>query len=151
MDIRIAKKSDLEIIKNITHDTIREIYPHFYPGGVVDFFLNLHSSENILKDIELSNTYLAFCDKEYVGTITINENEISRLFVLPDHQGKGYGTALMDYAEEKIFKSYSEIELHASLSGKKMYIKRGYTEKEYRCKELENGDWICADIMEKMK
>lgn len=149
MDIYIAKKSDFEMVKYITHQTISEVYPHFYPGGVVDFFLELHSAEHILKEIELSNTYLAVCDKKCIGTITINEKEISRLFVLPDYQGEGFGTALMDFAEQKIFESYSEIELHASLSGKKMYIKRGYKEKEYRCKELENGDWICIDIMEK--
>lgn len=147
MDIHLAKKSDLEKVKDITYQTISEVYPHFYPGGVVDFFLELHNAENIMKDIVLSNTYLAVCDEECVGTITINEREISRLFVLPAYQGKGLGTALMDFAEEKILESYSEIELHASLSGKKMYIKRGYKEKEYRCKELENGDWICIDIM----
>lgn len=37
----------------------------------------------------------------------------------------------MDFAEREIFERYSEIELHASLSGKKMYLERGYREKEY--------------------
>lgn len=51
MDIHLAKESDLEKVKDITHRTISEVYPHFYPGGVVDFFLELHNAENIMKDI----------------------------------------------------------------------------------------------------
>lgn len=147
MDIRLAAGEELETVRCITHQTISEIYPHFYPGGVVEFFLGLHSKENIAEDIARSKTYLAVDDGECVGTITIDGNEISRLFILPAHQNKGYGTALMDFAEREIFERYSEIELHASLSGKKMYLERGYREKEYRRKRLENGDWICVDIM----
>lgn len=151
MEIRLATNSDLKAVKNITQQTIAEIYPHFYPKGAVDFFMKLHCEKNILDDIMMGKTYLAICNTECVGTITINGSEISRLFVLPVYQGKGIGTTLMDFAERKIFETYPEIELHASLSGKKMYLKRGYIEKEYRNKELENGDWICVDIMKKNK
>lgn len=151
MEIRLATKNDFETVKCITHQTISEVYPHFYPSGVVDFFLEHHCEEKILQDIERSDTYLAVCDRQCVGTVTINENEINRLFVLPSYQGNGYGIALMDFAEEAIFERYSETELHASLPGKKMYLKRGYREKDYHCREVQNGDWICVDIMKKVK
>ena len=151
MEIKLATGNDLETVRDITHQTIHEIYPHYYPSGVVNFFLELHSIDNIQTDIKNSNTYLAICDNECVGTITINKTEISRLFILPAHQHKGYGTALMDFAEQEIFRSYSEIELHASLSGKKMYLERGYIDYDFRCKEVDNHDWICVDIMKKNK
>ena len=41
MDIRKATLSDLSIIKRISEVTISEIYPHYYPKGAVDFFLNI--------------------------------------------------------------------------------------------------------------
>ena len=49
MDIRQATLSDLSIIKRISEVTISEIYPHYYPKGAVDFFLEHHS-----KDIEFN-------------------------------------------------------------------------------------------------
>ena len=55
----------------------------------------------------------------------------------------------MEYAENKIFEYYPEIQLHASLPGKQLYIKRGYFEVEYRTKMVANDDWICVDIMKK--
>ena len=81
--------------------------------------------------------------------MTIKENDIGRLFVLPEFQGKGYGKALLDFAEELISRSYSEIILDASLAAKKIYIKRGYTEIEYKTIMTDNGDFLCWDIMTK--
>ena len=37
--IRLAQMADLESVRQITRDTISEIYSHYYAGGVVDFFL----------------------------------------------------------------------------------------------------------------
>lgn len=36
--IRIATIKDLEIVLQITKDTISDIYPKYYAAGVVDFF-----------------------------------------------------------------------------------------------------------------
>lgn len=151
LSIRLAMPQDIQTVCQITHRTISEVYPHYYPGGVVNFFSALHSEQHIREDIMQSGTYLAVYDTVCVGTVTINGTEISRLFVLPPYQHNGYGTALMDFAEQKIFETHAKIELHASLPGKAMYLKRGYREKEYRRKKLENDDWICIDIMEKGK
>jgi len=41
MNIKKAKTENFEDVKLITHETIKEIYPHYYPRGVVDFFLNI--------------------------------------------------------------------------------------------------------------
>ncbi len=41
MSIKLAQKSDFEIVKEITHRTINEIYPHYYSDGAVEFFLVL--------------------------------------------------------------------------------------------------------------
>ena len=50
MQIIKAQTEHFEDVKSITHKTISEIYPHYYPKGVVDFFLAHHSDENIMKD-----------------------------------------------------------------------------------------------------
>ena len=91
MDIRKATLSDLSIIKRISEVTISEIYPHYYPKGAVDFFLEHHSKGNILDDIKKGIVYLCFdASQNAVGTVTIKNNEICRLFVLPFYQNKGF-------------------------------------------------------------
>lgn len=149
MEIVKATLDDFEDVKKITQNTIKQIYPHYYPASVVAFFLEHHSDNNIMADILQGKVYMLQDDGEYVGTVTIDGNEINRLFVLPEFQSKGYGTALMEFAENNIFENHAEIHLHASLPGKKLYIRRGYSEVEYRTINVANDDWLCIDIMKK--
>lgn len=150
MSIRKAEMSEFETVKDISYQAISRIYPRYYPMGAVKFFLSHHCEENIINDIRQECVFL--CDdggRNTVGTVTVKENEICRLFVLPDYQGNGYGRELLDFAESKIKEKYGEIILDSSLSAKGIYLKRGYKEKEYHTIKTENGDFLCYDIMVK--
>lgn len=149
MDIRRAATQDFDSVKNITQTTIREIYPRYYPAGAVDFFAKHHSDENIVKDIAGGKVYLLRVDGEDKGTVTINGNEITRLFVLPNFQHNGYGKALIDFAESVIKRNYDDSILAASLPAKRIYKRYGYIETEYNTIETENGDFLCFDMMKK--
>ena len=90
MSIRQAVLSDLDRVKYISEVTISEIYPHYYPKGVVYFFFWHHNEDNILSDIEMNRVFLYFdATQDAIGTVTIKQNEICRLFVLPSRQGMG--------------------------------------------------------------
>lgn len=150
MSIIKASACDFERVKYITVQTINGVYPHYYPSGAVDYFLSHHSDRNIKADIENGDVYLLLSDdNEAVGTVTIKENEICRLFVLPDCQGNGYGRELLTFAENKISEAYSSIVLAASLPAKAIYLKRGYSETEYNSIHTDNGDFLCYDLMVK--
>ncbi len=150
MSIKRAQEFDFDIVKEITHTTITEIYPHYYSNGAVAFFLNHHNDENIKNDISSQNVFLCYdLEQNVVGTVTIKRNEICRLFVLPKYQGNGYGKELLEYAEISIAKHYDEIILDASLSAKSIYLKRGYKEIEYHAIKTGNNDYLCYDIMKK--
>ena len=152
MNIRAAEEKDFDIVKKITRDTIRDIYPCYYPQGAVLFFLDHHSDENIMRDIRSGIVYLLISDEGIpAGTVTLTGNEIDRLFVLPSFQHRGYGRALIDMAEEKISSAYDVIILHASLPAKNIYLKRGYREIDYLKIDTGHGDYLCADVMEKRK
>ena len=144
-----ADEQHLGVVKEITQKTISEIYPHYYPEGAVNFFKNHHNDNHILSDIQKGIVYLLESNGDFVGTVTIRENEICRLFVLPEYQHKGYGKELIEYAEYKISKNYREIILDASMSAKKMYKYRGYIETEYHQIITENQDVLCYDVMKK--
>ena len=150
MKIRKANPDDLETVFRITQQTIRAVYPHYYPSGAVDFFAQHHRKEAIRADIADGIVYLLEDESgNAAGTVTLRKNEICRLFVLPDAQGNGYGRALLDFAEAKIAKQSDEIVLDASFSAKAIYIKRGYKEIAYHVIDTENGDHLCYDVMTK--
>ena len=150
MRIRLAQASDFETVRTITHTTINAVYPHYYPAGAVAFFLAHHSAENISSDISAGRVFiLTDDDNNAAGTVTIKDNEICRLFVLPQYQGKGYGKELIDFAEKEIAQNYDEIVLDASLSAKAIYLKRGYRQTDYHTIRTVNGDHLCYDVMTK--
>ena len=147
--IRAAKETDFDSVKDITQTTIWSVYPKYYPSGAVQFFSNHHSDDRIRADIVAGIVFLIEVDGTAIGTVTVADNEINRLIVLPDFQRKGYGRELMDFAEEIIRKKHDYIILDASLPAKQIYLKRGYLTAKYNMIETENGDYLCYDVMEK--
>lgn len=84
-----------------------------------------------------------------IGTITVKDNEICRLFVLPAYQGKGFGTEMLDFAERIIFEQHSKVVLDVSLPAKQIYLKRGYKEIKFNIITTRDNDYLCYDVMEK--
>lgn len=78
-------------------------------------------------------------------------SEISRLFVLPEQQRKGYGEALLAYAEKLVFAEYPAVTLDASLPAKAMYLKQGYQTAEFHCLPAEKMAFLCYDVMVKQR
>lgn len=150
MSIKQAYKEDLQVVKCITIETINQIYPHYYPKGAVEFFVEHHNDTNIINDIEAGKVFLCVNEEGHpVGTVSIKGNDICRLFVLPEYQGQGYGRMLLDFAENEIIKKYEEIMIDASLPAKRIYLKRGYREKESHIINTNYGDFLCYDVMVK--
>ena len=150
-DIREANHEDFQIVKEITQTTIKSVYPKYYPEGTVRFFSEHHSDDRIMDDIIARKVYLLDVEGVPVGTVTVSDNEINRLFVLPEYQHNGYGRQLMDFAEQIICKVSDRIVLDASLPAKKLYLNRGYVATEYNMIETDNGDFLCFDVMEKKR
>ena len=144
-----AAEDDFQTVRDITRITIKSIYPKYYPEGAVQFFCDHHSDDRIMDDIKSGKVFLLKAEDVPVGTVTVSDYEIDRLFVLPEHQRKGYGKQLMDFAEQMISKVSNRIVLDASLPAKKIYINRGYTATAYNMIETDNGDYLCFDVMEK--
>ena len=112
MSIKSATISDLGIIKQITHKTITEIYPHYYSDGAVSFFLNHHNENNIIDDIKKHCVYICVDTEDtIVGTVTIKNNEICRLFVLTEYQGNGYAKNLIDFIVKEYADKYSVLQV----------------------------------------
>ena len=147
MELRMA--DDSAVVSEIVGRTIKTIYPHYYPSGAVQFFLDLHSKARIEEVMSFEEIYLVMVQGKLIGTGSIRKNEICRLFILPEYQGKGYGSSLMDLLEAKVFGNHRKVHVDASFPAESMYLKRGYQIASYEKIEAENGDFLCYHTMEK--
>lgn len=144
-----ANIGDLQIVQQIIYQTINEIYPRYYTQKVVDFFLNHHNTQNILKDLKRKQVFILYDNNMPIGTGSISENHIGRLFVLPEFQNKGYGSLMMSQLEQLASVQYNSVLIDASLPAYNLYLKRNYLPLEYKQIVIENGDVLCYYTMQK--
>ncbi len=149
MEIIKARHSDLQTVRDIVHGTINDLYPKYYPQGAVEYFLDYHADEAMMADIEKGNVYLLKDGGVCVGTGSIIGNEIGRLFVRPENQGRGYGQALMDFLEKTVYVEHDEILLYSSLLALNMYLKRGYQMVEYEKLLVNYGHFLCYHTLKR--
>lgn len=144
-----ASEDDTEEILMIVQDTIRTIYPRYYPQEVVDFFCGLHCRENIVRDIEAGFVGVLRVGNEIVGTGCYQGDHITRVYVKPEYQGRGYGSYIMQCLENEISAKYDTAYLDASLPASQLYEKRGYQTLRHEKWNVENGRVLVYEIMAK--
>ena len=79
-DIELKLADCPEQVAAIVKKTIQKVYPHYYPSGAVQFFLDLHSAVRIKEVMSSEKIYLVTQQGNIIGTGSIRKNEICRLF-----------------------------------------------------------------------
>lgn len=149
MEYAQATESNIEQIVQLVQETIKTIYPKYYPYEVVEFFCELHSYKNISEDIKKGNVGILTADNKIVGTGCYKGNYITRVYVKPECQGKGYGSYIMQCLEDEIVRNFDSVYLDASLPACRFYEKRGYKTLKHEQYEVENGVILVYEVMEK--
>ena len=149
MKYELATIKELRAVYDIVQHTIKTVYPKFYPAEVVDFFCNLHSMDAIRNDIENGYVSVLKIDGKIVATGCFVDNHITRVYVLPEHQKKGYGTFIMKSIEDQLADKYDKAYLDASLPAARLYEKLGFKTTKHEQYPVENGVVLAYEIMEK--
>ena len=149
MEVKMPKQENAEQVYSLVQETIKAVCPKYYLPEIVEMFCKYHSRGNVFKDIKARNTYILLRGETIVGTSTIQENHITRVYVLPRFQGKGYGTYIMNQLEELIKKQYDTIDIDASLPACRLYQKLGYKTVDHGIWECKNGVIQVYEIMKK--
>ena len=149
MKYELATIEELQAVYNVVQQSINIIYPKFYPAEVVDFFSNHHSIDAIKSDIENGNVSVLKVDERIVGTGCYIDNHITRVYVAPEHQKKGYGTYIMKSIEAQLTDKYESVILDASLPAARLYEKLGYVTIKHEQYPVENDVVLAYEIMEK--
>lgn len=150
MIYELAKTEDLQEVYNVVQHTIETIYPKYYPAEIVDFFRGLHSMEAISKDIKNGCVGVLKIEGKIVATGCFAEKHITRVYVLPEHQGKGYGTFIMKNIEKQIGSKYDKAYLDASLPAVQFYEKLGFSTIRHERYTVKNGAVLVYEVMEKL-
>ena len=125
--IREFIPSDLDAVAELVYGTIETSYAGIYGPESKNFFVEYHSLDNILNDASNGYTVVALYGTEIVGTGTLLENDIRRVFIKPCFQGKGLGKLIMHTLEKKAAdQNLDFVGLSASYTAKPFYEALGY-------------------------
>ncbi len=149
MEYRKASRRDFSAVLALIQDTIRTVFPRYYPQGCVDYFLSWHGPERVSAAITAGQVNVLLDGGVLVGTGSRKKNHIERVFVLPEYQGRGYGRYILDRLEEAVAVDHDTVQLDASLPAARLYERRGYHTVEHQSEETESGCVLVWDVMEK--
>lgn len=144
-----AGKTSAREISELVQKTVRTVYPKYYPQAVADFFAMFHSKDRISQDILEGKVWVLRLDGRIIGTGSLEEEHITRVYVLPEFQGKGYGAWIMGELEKEIRKHHDRAVLDASLPACCFYEKLGYRTVSHQSMSVFDGAVLVYEIMEK--
>lgn len=145
-----ATDDHAEAIHSVLQTTIRSIYPKYYPHAVADFFCDLHCLEHVREGIASGHMGVALDDGGSVlGTGCYDGNHITGVYVLPDFQGKGCGSLIIDKLEGIIAADNDIACLDASLPAVCLYEHRGYKTVGHGIIDLDDDVKLVYEKMEK--
>lgn len=148
--IREFQRADLAALQALVHKTMATCYPGHYCVEAVRFFLHYHSEEAILRDAEKGCTLILAKAGRILGTGSIVDDEIKRVFVDPAFQKQGLGRRIMQQLEEvAIRQGAATVKLDASLPSKVFYDRLGYATVEPASLPVENGQRLDFFRMQK--
>lgn len=77
------------------------------------------------------------------------KNHITRVYVLPNYQKKGFGTFIIKNMEDQIAKNYDKVYLGVSLPAAALYEKLGFSTMKHEKYPVENEVVLVYEIMGK--
>ena len=83
-------------------------------------------TEYLRKEIESGKQVFMLMDEKPVGVVSVHGNLIENLYVLPACWGKGYGSALLEYAQRQCCGVPALSVLSSNTQARAFYEKRGY-------------------------
>lgn len=144
-----AGSEHIDGIRHVMQSTIRAVYPKYYPTEIVDFFCQLHSREHVQEGVESGNRDVLLDEGKIVGVGCADGNHITSVYVLPECQGQGFGSYILDCLEARIAREHETAVLDASLPAVMLYEHRGYKTTGHGVLDVGNDVKLVYEVMEK--
>lgn len=141
---------DLEEVHALIINTIKTSYFEYYPKEAIDFFIQYSNRDAIEDDIVKYYVIILKQNNTILGTGSLVDNHIKRVFVNPELQGNGLGKLIMKNLENHAYeKKLRLVELHSSLFAKRFYDQLGYKMFKIGKVAVANGEILYYQRMAK--
>jgi N-acetylglutamate synthase-like GNAT family acetyltransferase len=125
--IRQALGNDLPQLLKLVHSTIDISYRDTYHAEAIQAFKDYHSRKNLTQDMETGHIIVAEQNDEIIGTGTLLDTNIRRVFISPKWQQYGLGRKIALELEKKArSQGLAIIDLSASLGSRRFWENLGF-------------------------
>lgn len=166
MKIRFASEIDFNTIRNIAEKTWPVAYGHMLSKAQLDYMLEMMYSEESLRKQHFSLHHKFLLSEDTSGNAqgfasfsikndeneSINKFHLHKLYVLPDTQCKGLGSALLNAVENEIRsnkKTVLELNVNRNNTAKEFYKKKGFVIVREEDIDIGNGFFMNDYVMAK--
>lgn len=101
IQIREFNREDLDTVVTLIQHVVDTSYKDVYPAGALKLYKEFHCRENILNDAENGYCVIAENDGRIVGTGTLLEDGIRRVYIDPSCQKSGIGKQIYNMLEKR--------------------------------------------------
>lgn len=157
--VRKVTASDVKDIQLVLSTTWQSTYTHLSQETIQKVKEKWHTTAFLTKQIENPSFHflVAVENSKVVGIVTAAENEptiidVFRLYVLPNYQSKGVGSALLDAVEQHYLRA-QKMRVYADQTNSKailFYEKKGF-QKIKKTEETTFGEVMVNWLMEKRR
>ena len=131
--------ADLAEVSALVNRTIDVSYAGVYPPLAIAHFHEHHTADKIAADAEQGYAVVLERDGRIVATGTLLGDDVRRVYVEPEWQGRGLGGAIMHALEARAAEEgIAQVILGASLVAKPFYDRLGYV-------AFEEGEGDCGE------
>jgi predicted N-acetyltransferase YhbS len=125
--IRPAVRDDAEAISRVIIRALRETNAQDYPPDVIASVAVNFSPERVSELMEAREVLVAILADEIVGTASLQGAVVRTVFIAPDHQACGIGTALMHEIERRARqRGFAQLMVPSSITAEDFYARLGF-------------------------
>jgi GNAT superfamily N-acetyltransferase len=125
--IRPARREDAEGISRAIISALRETNAKDYSAAVIARVEESFSPAAILDFLKRRTVLVAVVEDSIVGTASLDGEVVRTVFILPEHQGRGIGRALMARVECAAIKAnVAVLAVPSSVTAELFYAKLGF-------------------------
>ena len=126
--IRPAVRDDAEAISRVIIRALRETNAQDYPPEIIASVAANFSPERVSELMGTREVLVAVLADEVVGTASLQGAVVRTVFIVPDHQACGIGTALMREVERKGRQGgLAHLMVPSSITAEGFYAKLGFS------------------------
>ncbi|USZ73403.1 GNAT family N-acetyltransferase [Natronosalvus halobius] len=138
MDIRPATADDCDAIRELARETWHDTYAELEPDTIDETVDSWYSDEELERALSTPGTTMLVAEAiEGAGIVGVahgviqeDEGDVLRLYVHPDHQREGIGTALQERLRENLedfnMRRMRAIDLASNAGGRAFYEDLGF-------------------------